>query len=104
MALPSKTSADRGQSVSYNMITARPTREYNPVSKTASWATTAPPIKSSAQTGPANYKYALAQAGEAVAFSQIERSARDALPKNLREQLDRYNGRRLLLRWWRKAS
>jgi hypothetical protein len=54
-----------------------------------------------ALTGPSNYKYALAQAGEAVAVSFIERSNDDRLAKNLRRQRgDQFEhpGRRLRMR------
>lgn len=97
-ALPARTDADRGQSASWNMITSRPTREYRAASKTASWATTNQPVKSLALTGPSNYKYTIAQAGEAVAVSFIERSDKDRLAKNLRKQQGdefEHQGRRL---------
>lgn len=95
MALPSKTDPDKGQAVSWNMITSKPLREYKAATATASWATTAQPVKSMALTGPANYRFALAQAGDAVAMSQIERSSDDALPKNLRRQWQDDKDRRL---------
>jgi hypothetical protein len=98
MALPSRTDPDRGQAVSYNMVTSKPTREFTGASTTASWATTAPPVKSLALTGPANYRYAIAQAGEAVAVSHIERADRDRLSKNLRSQWEPA-GRRLRWLW-----
>lgn len=101
MALPASTDASRGQSASWNMITSRPIREYQGASNAASWATTAQPVKSMALTGPSNYKYALAQAGEAVAVSFIERSNDDRLAKNLRRQRgDQFEhpGRRLRMR------
>lgn len=112
MKLPAKTDPDKGQSVSWNMITSRPVREApganaKPIG-TSSWATTAPPVKSLALTGPANYRFALAQAGEAVAMSQIERTTSDRLPKNLREQEQEQNQqgkrRRLLLRWQQQSQ
>lgn len=102
MALPASTDANRGQAVSWNMIISKPTREYKAASKTASWATTAPAVKSLALTGPSNYKYAIAQAGEAVAVSHIERSDDDRLAKNLRRQREEqfeHSGRRLRRLW-----
>lgn len=100
MALPARSSAARGQSVSWNMLTSRPVRDFRAASPVASWAVTAQPIKSLALTGPANYKYAVAQAGSAVAMSQIERSSQDALPKNLRKQQEDGGNRRLLSAHW----
>jgi hypothetical protein len=111
MALPSGSSAKRGDSVSYNLMTSRAGSPYRAASTRASYAVTAQPVKSLANTGPALSRFALAQADSAVAMSQIERSARSAMPANLRRQeearekeaLEREKAgrrRRRLAAWW----
>lgn len=81
------------------MITSKPVRDFDAASPTAAFATTALAVKSLALTGPANHRYAMAQAGEAVAVSHIERSDNERLAKNLRAQQFEPKGRRLRWLW-----
>lgn len=66
MPVPSGSNAQRGQAVAVQLQTSRPVAEYRAASSAASFATTAQPVKSLAASGPANYKFAIAQVGRDV--------------------------------------